>query len=273
MGGLGGDTRRLQSRPLSRAFFEVDAATLAERLLGCVLVRELAGGERMAGRIVETEAYVGLRDRASHAFGGRRTARNESMYGRAGIAYVYFTYGMHHCFNVVCASAGDPQAVLVRALEPVEGLARMREHRAGAGASDGGARGPAMKERMLCSGPARLCEAMRIDRAMDGHDLNRAGAVWIGEPSGEEPAVRMERGERVRRAARIGVDYAGAWASRRLRWVLDGNPNVSRRVGGRPGVGVRGTRLESAWSREGAWRGWLKSSLSAIVAEAEFLGP
>src|SRR5262245_61693000 len=124
MPDLGGDR-------LSRRFFSRDSETLAHALLGKKLVRVLQNGERLAGIIVETEAYVGVIDRASHPFGGRRTPRNESMYGRAGTAYVYFTYGVHHCVNVVCGRENEPVAVLLRALEPVEGLEAMRRLRSG----------------------------------------------------------------------------------------------------------------------------------------------
>src|SRR5262245_56893700 len=109
--------------------YGLPAARLARELLGCVWVRTLDSGARLAGRIGETEAYLGVKDKASHTYGGRRSARNEPMWGAPGLAYVYFTYGMHHCFNVVCGREGEPVAVLLRALEPVEGLEQMREHR------------------------------------------------------------------------------------------------------------------------------------------------
>ena len=109
---------------IPRSFLAVDPEKLARRLLGQRLVRTLGDGTRLAGIIVETEAYLGVRDRAAHSFGGRRTPRNESMFARPGTAYVYFTYGMHHCVNVVCGRRDEPVAVLIRALEPVEGGTR-----------------------------------------------------------------------------------------------------------------------------------------------------
>src|SRR5262245_46221232 len=109
-----------------REAFAGSAISLARRLLGAVLVRVLDDGEVLAGRIVETEAYLGVRDAASHAYKGRRTERNEAMYARPGTAYVYFTYGMHYCMNVVCGKEDVPAAVLLRALEPLAGLERMR---------------------------------------------------------------------------------------------------------------------------------------------------
>ncbi len=207
------------SRRWRRADFATEPRALARALLGHRLVRVLDGGTRLAGVIVETEAYLGVRDRAAHSFGGRRTARNESMYRKPGTAYVYFTYGMHHCMNVVCGDEGDPVAVLIRALMPVEGADQMRSRRA-AHRLDNGA---ALRETDLCSGPAKLCQAMAIDRDLDGTDLTRAPSLFIEHPPDHGPATR-----RIGRSARIGVGYAAEWADRQLRWFLSGNPHVSR---------------------------------------------
>jgi DNA-3-methyladenine glycosylase len=191
--------------------FDADPVRTARRLLGQRLVR-VVDGRRLAGRIVEVEAYLGPRDRAAHTFGGRRTARNASMWLGGGFAYVYFTYGMHYCLNVVCGSADSGTAVLLRALEPTEGLEAMR------------ARRPAARRATdLCSGPARLTQALGIDRALDGADLLRGDALWI------EPATRRALpAERIAAAPRIGVGYAGDWARRPLRFFVRGDPNVSR---------------------------------------------
>ncbi|QOI99514.1 MAG: DNA-3-methyladenine glycosylase [Phycisphaeraceae bacterium] len=205
---------------LDRAFFEVPARTLARRLLGMTLVREL-GGRRLAGRIVETEAYVGVKDRCCHSFGGRRTPRNESMYAAAGTCYVYFTYGMHHCMNIVCGEPGEPVAVLLRALEPIEGLDAMHANRAGR--SSAARRGP----RDLCGGPGKLCAALAIDRSLNGLDLCGDGPLWL------------ERGRVVARAARtprIGVGE-GAWAEKPLRWLDPASPHVSGKKSGLVGAG------------------------------------
>jgi DNA-3-methyladenine glycosylase len=207
---------------LGRAFFAAGAARVAERLLGCRLVRVLDDGTRLAGTIVEAEAYLGVRDRAAHSFGGRRTARNEAMYAEAGTAYVYFTYGMHHCFNVVCGRRGEPVAVLVRALEPTEGLEVMRRLRLGPGGGKRAKRG----DTALCSGPAKLCAALAIDRSLNGIDLTRDGRLFLERGRGI-PA------ERIVRTARIGVAYAGAWARRKLRWVDAASEHVSVRAGRR----------------------------------------
>lgn len=198
---------------------------VAVDLLGQRLVRVLPDGSRLAGIIVETEAYLGVEDRAAHSFGGRRTPRVESMYARAGTAYVYFTYGMHHCVNVVCGKPDEPVAVLIRALEPVEGIEAMFA-----------ARAKAKKPQDLCSGPGKLCRALAIDRSLDGEDLI-GGSVLFLERARERP---IRTGEIVR-TPRIGVESAGkwpgGWAERPLRWYLPSAHVSVRRKGDRPGDG------------------------------------
>ncbi len=190
--------------------FETGAETVARRLLGQRLVR-VVDGRRLAGTIVEVEAYLGPADRACHTWEGRRTARNRSMYLGGGHAYVYFTYGMHHCLNVVCGRPGDGAAVLLRALEPTEGIELMA------------ARRPAARRvRDLCSGPARLAAALGIDRAADGLDLRTSRELFIERRRGRAlPAGLVVRGPRV------GVGYAAEWADRPLRFHIKGNPHVS----------------------------------------------
>ncbi len=177
------------------------------------MVRMLAG-QRMAGRIVETEAYVGVRDRACHSFKGRRTPRNESMYASAGTFYVYFTYGMHFCCNVVCGEVDEPIAVLIRALEPVDGINQMRTHR------DNRQR-HALRETDLCSGPARLCQALGIARPENGLDLITSPNLWI------EPASEAARLRDIRCGPRIGISTGNVWATRLLRFGLRDHPCIS----------------------------------------------
>lgn len=226
---------------LPRSFYARDPETLAVDLLGRRLVRILDDGTRLAGVIVETEAYLGVEDRAAHSFGGRRTERVKSMYQQPGTAYVYFTYGMHYCFNVVCGGLDEPVAVLIRALEPVEGLEAMRAARAGRPGKGGVVtprRDPsrAVPDRELCSGPARLCRALSIDRGLDGADLVENDRFFI-----ESDRTADLNQEMIGRARRVGVDYAGDWARRELRWYIRGNPNVSRPGGAeRPGVRAGG---------------------------------
>jgi DNA-3-methyladenine glycosylase len=196
-----------------RAFFAGDPRRLARRLLGQRLVRVLDDGTRLAGIIVETEAYLGVKDRAAHSFGGRRTPRNEVMYGPPGTAYVYFTYGMHWCLNAVSGREGEPTAVLIRALHPTEGLERMRAHRR---------LGPGSSDRALCSGPARLCQALEIDRSLNGIDLASDGRLFV-----ERARRRVIAPHGLGASPRIGVGYAGAWAARHLRWFIKASPHVS----------------------------------------------
>jgi DNA-3-methyladenine glycosylase len=200
--------------PLSRSFYARDAATLARALLGRHLVRVLDDGTRLAGRIVETEAYLGVLDRAAHSFGGLRSARNAAMWGEAGHAYVYFVYGMHYCMNVVAGVAGHPAAVLIRALEPLEGLDRMRLLRA--------RKVPAerLRDADLCSGPAKLAQALALDRSLDGADLVTGEALFL-ERGTTVPPPQVVAGPRV------GVAYAGEWAKKPLRFYVTGNVHVS----------------------------------------------
>jgi DNA-3-methyladenine glycosylase len=183
-----------RSRRPPRAFYARSSLDLAPDLIGLNLVRNDAGTLRI-GRIVETEAYMGPEDLAAHSAGGRRTARTEVMFGPPGRAYVYFIYGFWNCLNVVASPAGVPHAVLVRALEPV------------ADVDDS------------TWGPGLLCRALRIDRSLNGADL-RGKDLWIERPR-EPRAVRIGTGPR------IGVDYAGEWASRPWRFFDRDSPHVS----------------------------------------------
>jgi len=195
---------------LGRDFYtRADTLLVARELLGKLLVVP-QGGARVAGRVAETEAYVGTEDRASHAFGGRRTARTETMYARGGVAYVYLVYGMHHQFNVVTGPEGSPQAVLVRALEPAEGVVYMRRRR------------PVRDERALASGPGKLCQALGIDRSFNGEDLT-GPRVWL-----EDDGFAVAPSE-VASGPRVGVAYAGEHALLPWRFWLRGSAFVSRK--------------------------------------------
>jgi DNA-3-methyladenine glycosylase len=193
--------------PLGRAFYDRDTVMVARELLGKRLVRHL-DGQRVSGRIVEVEAYVGEIDSACHAHGGK-TARNAVMFGPPGHAYVYFIYGMHYCFNVVTDRKGYAAAVLVRALEPVEGVEAMRARRKG------------RRDVELTSGPAKLCYALGIDQALNGMDLVAGDELWL---EGELAASRLQ----IASGPRVGVrgdDWALAvpW-----RFWVEGNRYVSK---------------------------------------------
>ncbi len=201
---------------LPRSFFACPAQHLAPRLLGHRLVRVLNDGTRLAGVIVETEAYLGAPDMACHTFAGRRTPRNEAMYGPPGTAYVYFTYGMHHCMNIVCGTRHEGVAVLIRALEPLEGHDQMQRHR-----RLSFPRTPFD----LCGGPAKLCQALAIDLSWNGVDLVEGASLFLERGSPVSPRQR-------RRTPRVGIDGRGEWTGKLLRWYVKDSPYVS--VRGRP---------------------------------------
>ncbi|MEO1583024.1 MAG: DNA-3-methyladenine glycosylase [Planctomycetota bacterium] len=205
---------------LRRCTFAVPADTLAQSLLGCTLVRQLKCGTRLAGVIVETEAYLGAIDKAAHSKGARRTPRTEPMFGPGGTAYVFLIYGMYRCFNIAASTEGDPQAVLIRAVEPTEGIDRMRELRA----AKSRARDPnKLPEHLLCSGPARLCDSMDIGLGFSGQDLTSPGEIWI------EPRSRRAGGGEpdIGTSVRIGVEYAEEWAEAELRYFVRGSRSIS----------------------------------------------
>ncbi|MBA3443711.1 MAG: DNA-3-methyladenine glycosylase [Gemmatimonadales bacterium] len=199
-------SRRAATLPV--AFFRRPAETVAAELLGKVVV-STAGGELAAGRIVETEAYLGYDDPASHGYLHRRNARNAALFGPPGIWYVYLSYGMHWCSNLVCQRAGLASAVLLRALEPVDGLATMRRRRG------------SVPDHELCSGPGKLCQALGITRDLDGVAM-AGGPVMVlqGEP--------LAPGS-VSATPRIGITKAADWP---LRFHLVGSPWTSRKEKG-----------------------------------------
>ncbi len=195
-------TRRV--KPLSRAFYRRDSRVVAVELLNKVLL----AADGRSGRIVETEAYCGSLDPAAHAYRGK-TARNATMFGPPGHMYVYFSYGMHWCANAVCGEVDEGVAVLLRALAPLTGLEAMRA-----------ARPKAHRDRDLCSGPARLTQALGITGVLDGSDLvTGAGGFRIlddGTPPPAQPVV----------GKRIGISQA---VDEPWRWYVPDDPNVSRR--------------------------------------------
>ena len=198
----------MKAKKLPRDFFLQDTITVARALLGCTLWRRV-GQELVAARLVETEAYLGANDPASHARRGLRSERNESMYLEGGHAYVYFTYGMHWCMNVVTQEPDTAEAVLLRAGEPVRGIGSMRERRP-----------KAKRDYDLTNGPGKLCAALAIDRSFDGEDL-RGDSLYL---TARDIDV-VERDIVV--SPRIGVEGAGEAAFWPLRFFLKGNRYVS----------------------------------------------
>jgi DNA-3-methyladenine glycosylase len=194
-------------RRLTRNFFAADSLDLAPRLLNKLMVTS----DGRIGRIIEVEAYRGEEDPASHAFRGP-SSRNRAMFGPPGHLYVYMSYGIHWCANVVCGPVGQARAVLLRALAPLAGLDRMRSARWVAQRRQ--------EDRDLCRGPGRLCQAMGIDRSFDGYDLVARGArLWVASDGVEPPPVPLV-------GTRVGIS-----AGRDLPWrFLVDDPGVSRPV-------------------------------------------
>ena len=186
---------KTKSRILPRFYFNRPTVTVARSLVGKYLVRAIEG-RILAGKIVEVEAYVGPKDKACHASKGR-TLRTDVMFGPAGIAYVYLIYGMYHCLNVVTEREAFPSAILIRAIE-IDGK--------------------------LIDGPGRLCRELEIDRGLNRADLTEGESLWF-----EDRGVVLKRGE-LGSHARIGVDYAGAWAKKLWRFRLR-SVTASARVG------------------------------------------
>ncbi|MEM6392592.1 MAG: DNA-3-methyladenine glycosylase [Planctomycetota bacterium] len=201
-----------QAKRLDRAFFDRDTVRVARALLGQRLVRVMADGTRLAGLILETEAYLGPYDLAAHTAGYRRTQRTEPMWMAGGTAYVYLTYGMHHLINIASAGEGVPQAVLIRAVEPVEGQEMMRRYRP-----------IAKRDLELGNGPAKLTQAMAIDGDLNREDLTVSSSLFV-----EQARSRALPGSRIAVTRRIGIDYAGVWTAAPLRFHIADHPGVSR---------------------------------------------
>lgn len=182
---------------LSRDFYLGDTVETAKALLGCRIARQLGSGETLIARIVETEAYVGRMDKACHAYGYRRTPRTEVMFGEPGHAYIYFTYGMHHCLNFVTERSGEPSAVLIRGLQAVEGGDTMSRFRFGCPVAEQSA----YQRKNFLNGPGKVCQALALTRAENGLDL-------LGETLYVLPADKPVSPDRIRCGKRIGIDYA-----------------------------------------------------------------
>ena len=196
---------------LTRAFYERDALTVAKDLIGCVFVHESPTHGRLGVRLVETEAYRGEIDPGSHGYRGM-TNRTRTMFGPPGRLYVYFTYGMHWCANIVCGREGECEAVLLRAGEPMFGIDEMTELRGG------------VSERLLAAGPARLAQALAIGKQHDGAALLRGGEFWCAGDSD----TKSYRDAEISQTVRIGLGK-GKGDEIPWRFVVPGHPHASRR--------------------------------------------
>uniref|UniRef100_A0A3B3B384 DNA-3-methyladenine glycosylase n=1 Tax=Oryzias melastigma TaxID=30732 RepID=A0A3B3B384_ORYME len=209
-------TREPQHR-LGEDFFHQPCISLAKALLGKVLVRRCSDGTELRGRIVETESYLGGEDKASHSAGGRRTDRNLAMFMKPGTIYVYPIYGIYLCMNI--SSEGEGAAVLLRSLEPLHGLPVMRELRAARRKESA----RQLKDKELCNGPSKLCQALNIPRCFDRRDLASDPEVWLERDPDESPIKYQD----IVSAPRIGIESHGEWAKKPLRFYLRGHPCVS----------------------------------------------
>lgn len=197
-------------KKLAREFYtRADTLQIARDLLGATLVVPNAAGARVSGKIVETEAYCGIEDKAAHSYNNRRTARTETMFSLGGTAYVTFIYGMYFQFNAVTGAVGVPHACLIRAVEPLENIETMRERRG------------AMKDANLTSGSGKLCLAFGIDKTFNKADL-LGDNIWL------EEGVKVSD-EEIMSGKRIGIDYAEEYAEKPWRFWVKGNSFVSRK--------------------------------------------
>ena len=200
----------LYDKRLPAEFFSADALTMAPMLLGKHLIR-ITASERLVTRIVETEAYCGAIDKASHAYGNRRTKRTETMFAAGGRAYVYLIYGIHHCLNVVSAESGVPEAVLIRAVEPLNAFETLHKNR-----------GLSKKAKQnLTNGPGKLCRALAVDKTFDGYDLISGENLYIADGI-------LRPGEIIAQSPRINIDYAGDFVSKPWRFFIEGHLFVSK---------------------------------------------
>ncbi|MGM0471518.1 MAG: DNA-3-methyladenine glycosylase [Bacillota bacterium] len=193
---------------LDKEFYQQDAVTLAQDLLGTHLVREVSG-EKIITKIVETEAYVGPEDKACHAYDNKKTERTKVMFASGGQAYVYLIYGMYHCFNVVSGSENKPEAVLVRAVEPVTGWELIKQNR------------DIKSERLvdLTNGPGKLCQALMIDRSFSGYDLITGDELYLTAGESKVDIVTDKR---------INIDYAEEYRDKLWRFYIADNDYVSQ---------------------------------------------
>lgn len=201
---------------LAREFYNRDSIIVAQGLLGKFLVHEV-GGQKLSAKIVEAEAYMGIEDKAAHSYGGRRTNRVEVMYGEPGFSYVFMIYGMYYCFNVVTREKGNPQAVLIRAVEPIEGLGQMAQNRF-------------HKEfqqltksqiKALTNGPGKLCKALQIDKNQNGVDLC-GNKLYI-----EDRKEEQNESFKIVADKRVGIDYAEEAKDYLWRYYIEEHPCVS----------------------------------------------
>ena len=201
---------------LPKSFYKRETLDVAQDILGKILVRQVDGVE-IAGKIVEVEAYIGPDDKGAHTYGNKRTNRTEAMFGEAGHAYIYLIYGIYNCINAVTSQVDKPEAVLIRALEPLSGIEQMAMNRFKKEYSELDKR----QMKNLTNGPGKLCMALDIDRSLNKEDLN-GNKVYIKYPEAEEDFTIV-------RSKRVGIDYAEEAIDYLWRFYIKDNANVSVR--------------------------------------------
>ncbi|NME35388.1 MULTISPECIES: DNA-3-methyladenine glycosylase [Fusobacterium] len=194
---------------LKREFYTRDTITVAKELLGKIIVKKREDGEIFSGRIVEVEAYLGIRDKACHSYNDRRTKRTEVMYKEGGYSYVFLIYGMYQCFNVITSYEGNPEAVLIRGIEPLINKEKMFEER------------KVKKEKDISNGPGKLTKALRITKLDNGIDLTEDKNLWL-EDDGYKVKDIVE-------TTRIGIDYAEEDRLKPWRFYIKDNNFVSKK--------------------------------------------
>lgn len=200
-------------KKLDREFYNRDSIIVARELLGKTLVHEV-DGQKISAKIVEVEAYMGIEDKAAHSYGGRRTPRVEVMYGGAGFSYVFIIYGMYYCFNIVTREEGNPQAVLIRAVEPIEGFDLMAQNRFKKLYNQLSK----IQIKGITNGPGKLCNALLIDKELNGEDLC-GSKLYVEEGQGEKFTVISSK--------RVGIDYAEEAKDYLWRFYIKDNKYVS----------------------------------------------
>ena len=203
-------------KKLKRQFYTRPTLTVAKSLLGKYLVKNpiSPGGRILVGKIVETEAYIGPKDKASHAYKWKITKRNKTEYLEGGHIYIYLCYGLYWQLNITTAGEGEPECVLIRALEPIGGY-KIQNTKCPLFTHS--------KIQDLASGPGKLCRWLKLNKSFDGEDLTKSKRIWLAE-EGEKTKKRQ-----IVAARRIGIDYAGEWSKKPWRFYIKDNPFISRK--------------------------------------------
>lgn len=189
-------------------FYQKDAVSAAKDLLNKILVREI-NGKKIMVKIVDTEAYMGAEDKASHAYANKKTKRTETMFKKGGLAYIYLIYGMYYCFNIVTAEENNPHAVLIRAVEPLQGLEIIKENR----------KIKSKKIEELTNGPGKLSQALQIDKSLNGCDLVKSNKLYL--LNNEDKNIKIEA------APRVNIEYAEEYKDKKWRFYIKENKYTS----------------------------------------------